>query len=262
MVRIVAEHQLAERAPSLDLRDVTVSFGAFTAVDNVSLAVRPGEIVGLIGPNGAGKSTLIGTVTGEVSPTSGFVYLGGEDISRRSPFRRARRGLGWTFQNLELFTSLTVIENVAVHVDNCSPRGSGLSAVRRRRNSTDQAHEALQSIGIADLADRPVGDLSYGERKLVEFARSTSVALDVLLLDEPLAGVAVQERGKLIEVIAGFLEKSDLAVLIVEHDMRAIKGVCSLVNVMVSGKVIARGAFAEVVEDTMVRDAYLGSFAS
>jgi len=250
---------------SLQLRSVSVRYGAFTAVDDVSLSLPARRIVGLIGPNGAGKSTLIGTVTGEVKPNEGTVELRGHEITRLRPHQRSRRGLGWTFQNLELFPSLTVRENVAVRIDNSVSEGSRLARFRmgkRASESEDAAERALETLGLAKLGHKLVRDLSYGERKLVEFARATSVDLRVLLLDEPLAGVAVEERSQVIDVIGSYLAATDLAVLIVEHDMRAIRGLCSHVNVMVSGRIVAQGSFDEVTEVQLVRDAYLGSTSS
>jgi branched-chain amino acid transport system ATP-binding protein len=179
--------------------------------------------------------------------------------------RTRRHGLGAGVQiaGQEPVPRPLVLENVALHIDNHGARRKPWRhSIRSTRKTIGRAREALEAVGIGWLGDQLVGDLSYGERKLVEFARSTSVALDVLLLDEPLAGVAVQERSRLIDIIGGFLDSSELAVLVVEHDMRAIRGVCSEVNVMISGQIVARGSFDEVVQNQTVRDAYLGNDGS
>lgn len=247
--------------PLLEVRDVTVRFGGFTAVKNMSLVVRRGEVVGVIGPNGAGKSTLINAIFGVYRPAAGQILLNGRDLDRLSSDRRARLGMARTFQNLELFGSMTVRENILTHADvNC---GVGLATLRSssrsmRRERDAKVAEVIETLGLSGLESRTVEDLGYAERKLVEFARAVVADVDIVLLDEPTAGVAIEQRREVISRIQSYLRLRDVASIVVEHDMSVIRTLCERVYVMDSGQLIAEGDFESVVAEPRVREAYLG----
>jgi branched-chain amino acid transport system ATP-binding protein len=248
-----------ESTAVLELDRVSVQFGALKAVDEVSLSVAPDQVVGLIGPNGAGKSTLMNAVFGLHHPTSGRISLRGVDLGRKPPHVRARLGMTRTFQNLELFATMTAYENVVAHVDAMSghfgsSRGERLSRGDRR----DRALAALDSVGMGAVADRTINELAYPERKLVEFARAIVLDADVVLLDEPAAGVAVEEREDVIARMRVHLHRSGVSGVVVEHDMRVIRSLCETVYVLDSGRLIAAGHIDEIIHDERVREAYLG----
>jgi branched-chain amino acid transport system ATP-binding protein len=252
-------------ASILEVSDVTVRFGGFTAVDGVSLSVARGEVVGVIGPNGAGKTTLVNAIFGVYRPTSGHVALNGRDLAGLSPDRRARRGMARTFQNLELFGTMTVYENIVAHADLAA--GFGLDALRAsaraaRAERAERVDRVLETLGLRGLEQRTVDELGYAERKLVEFARAMVADVDLVLLDEPTAGVALEERRDVIARIQAYMEERDVAAIVVEHDMEVIRTLCKHVYVMDSGALIAQGDFASVVADPRVREAYLGLAAA
>jgi branched-chain amino acid transport system ATP-binding protein len=238
--------------PALEARDVTVRFGGATALDGVSLTVSRGEVTGLIGPNGAGKTTLFNVLTGLLSPTSGRVFLDDRDVTRASTHARARRGLGRTFQRLELFTSLSVRDNVRVAGDiHRSWRGS-------KGGTPRTVDEVIDLVGLRDVADREVADLPTGQARLVELARALMVQPSVLLLDEPASGQTEREThafGRLLRQ----LTDEGLAICLVEHDVSLVMGVCTTVHVLDFGVVIASGPAHEVRRDPKVIDAYLGA---
>ena len=248
--------------PLVDVREVSVSFGAFKAVEHVSLSVAPGEIVGLIGPNGAGKSTLINTIAGISRPSSGEIRMRGANVSRLSADKRAKLGLTRTFQNLELFHSMTVYENIRTRVDAAAQRGRGLSPRSRARQAKakrERAMSVLAQLDLVHLQGRTVSELSYAERKLVEFARAIVTDTDLVLLDEPTAGVALERRREVIRRIHEHMRERHVAAIVVEHDMNVISTLCEKVYVLDSGKLIASGAYGDVAQDERVRAAYLGT---
>jgi branched-chain amino acid transport system ATP-binding protein len=246
--------------PLLELRDVSVTFGHLRAVDGVSLAVEPGEIVGVIGPNGAGKSTLVNTIFGFHAPTAGSIAARGRDLAGLSPDRRARLGFARTFQNLELFDSMTVYENVLAHAESSVRAGSGWWSRPRSRAVDKHARvrEVLVALGILALAPRPVSELSYAERKLTEFARAMVADVQLVMLDEPTAGVALEERREVIARMHEQMRRRGVAAIVVEHDMGVIKTLSTRVYVLDGGRLIASGSFDDVVSDPRVQEAYLG----
>lgn len=255
--------QRVRPAPAtLALRGLTVRFGGITALDAVSLTVRPGEVVGLIGPNGAGKTTLIDAVTGFVTAHTGTVLLDGRAMDGWSPRRRAVAGVGRSFQSLELFESLTVAENLQTA---CDPRDrrhylSDLIYPGRVRLAP-AAVAAVRDFGLQDeLASRP-DELPYGRRRLVAIARAIASGPSVLLLDEPAAGLDRGERGELARLIRRLADEWGLAVLVVEHDVSLVLETCDRVAVLDSGVKVAEGKPDEVAADPAVVAGYLGTEA-
>lgn len=248
--------------PLLEVTRVSVNFGAIRALDDVSLLVAPGEVIGLIGPNGAGKSTLINAIAGVFRSAPGTVRFGGVDLSRKAVHVRARLGIARTFQNLALFPAMTVLENVLTHLD-VDPalawyREWWPAEAARAAEKRERAMDALEGVGLAPAASRPVDELSYPERKLVEFARATVGGARLILLDEPTAGLAMEDRHRTVDRMRRLIGDRALTAIIVEHDMGVIRGMSSHVHVMDAGSVIASGPFIDVIADDRVRQAYLG----
>jgi branched-chain amino acid transport system ATP-binding protein len=236
----------------LRLESVSVRFGGVQALDDVSLEVLGSTVHGLIGPNGAGKTTLFNVVTGLVRPTAGRVLVGGHDVTRLAPHRRARLGTARTFQRLELFGSLTARENVLV-------AGESFHSLREGRHSARRAaDDALERAGSVAVADRKVDTLPVGTARLVELARALAGSPRLLLLDEPASGLDEEETAGLAGVVRR-LASEGMAVLLVEHDMSLVMGTCDTVDVLDRGRVIASGTPAEVRASTAVREAYLGA---
>ncbi|TCJ32647.1 branched-chain amino acid ABC transporter permease/ATP-binding protein [Parafrankia sp. BMG5.11] len=236
----------AEGAPGLDVTGLTVRYGGTVAVSDVSLGVPAGRIVGLIGPNGAGKTSVIDAVTG-FTRAQGEVRFGGQRIDQLAPHQLVRRGLARTFQSLELYDDLTVEENVGAAL--FGTRGEGLHRA---------LHAALDLVGIGDRADRPAGELSQGERQLVSIARACATGPRILLLDEPAAGLDSTETawlGRRIQAIG----RSGVGLLLVDHDIALVLGVCDYIYVLDFGTVIAEGTPAEIRASRAVADAYLGT---
>lgn len=238
----------------LRVDEVGVHYGSLRAVDGVSITVREGETVGLIGPNGAGKSTLMNCIAGLVPASCGEVWFEGGEVTRRSSTWRARNGIGRTFQNLELFGSMSVRDNVQIAAEG----GTRLRERWRSIDLSDRVDQVLESFGLVRDQHRLVGELSYANRKLVEFARAFVRENRLLLLDEPAAGVAVEDRARLIETVRAQIEQSNATVVVVEHDMSVVRGLCGAVHVLDSGQLIASGSFDEVMARSDVREAYLG----
>jgi sulfate-transporting ATPase len=250
-------------ARSLVVRDVSVSFGGVHALRGVSLEVRPGEVHGLIGPNGAGKTTLIDAITGFVKAGQGSVELGGVDIGSWPARRRSSAGLSRSFQSLELFTDLTIRENLAV----ASEQSSGLrylsDLVRPGKvRLSDAALEALHQFDLQDLVDVRPSEVSFGQRKTVAIARSIASSPSVLLLDEPAAGLDDREADELAVLIRHLADAWGVAVLLVEHKVDMIMSISDRVTVLDAGAMLATGTPDEIRSNRAVLDAYLGTTAN
>ena len=237
----------------LETHDVVVAFGGNRALDQISLDVDAGTITGLIGPNGAGKTTMFNVVTGLLTPDDGRVLLDGHDITRKAPHKRAQLGLARTFQRLELFTSLSVGDNIRVAGEIRNHWGVG--------DSMDAAAEAkriIDLVGLNEVADREVSEIPTGTARVVELGRALMTRPRVLLLDEPASGQTEQEThefGALLQRLAA----DGLAICLVEHDMALVMEVCEVIHVLDYGRMIAVGTPDAIRSDQSVIDAYLGS---
>jgi branched-chain amino acid transport system ATP-binding protein len=245
--------------------DVTVRFGGLVALNNVSISVPPATIVGLVGPNGAGKSTLFGVLSGLQSADTGTVTMGDEDVTGASPQARAARGLARTFQHPELFQGLTVREHLvlAYRIKNSPRRILGdlvtFGGFRRSPKEEDERVDALiDELQIGDIAHRPAIGLPLGQARLVEIGRALAREPTVLLLDEASSGLDAQETDELIPVLRGVVADRGVSLLVVEHDVELVLGLCARVFVLDFGVRIAEGTPAEIRADEAVRAAYLG----
>ena len=242
----------------LETRGLTVTFGEMRANDEIDISVDEGQLVGLIGPNGAGKTTFVDALTGFV-PSRGVIRFAGEEIQDLPAHQRARRGLGRTWQSLELFDDLTVRENLLVAAQRQSPRSFLLDLVRPQRPlAGSDVSEALSTMGITDLAEMFPGELSQGQRKLVSAARALAGRPRLVCMDEPAAGLDSSESAVLGRQLRALVD-GGTAVLLIDHDMDLVLEVCDSVYVIEFGRVIAHGTPAEVRHDPAVVSAYLGS---
>jgi len=246
-------------APLLEVVGLRKSYGAIRAVDGVSFAVMPGEVFGVIGPNGSGKTTMFNTVLGQIRPSAGTVVFRGEDITRLSPLQLSRRGVGRTFQSLQVFGKMTVRDNLLVAAQ--EHRGT---MARRMFAPGDnglgpKADELIDQFGLRAVAHRRAGELSYGQQKLVDIAMAFMSDPDMVLLDEPCAGVnpgLVDGIGRLLGELNQARRRS---FIVIEHNMEFVQKLCHRIMVMVEGRVMAIGTPAEIRANKQVLDAYLGN---
>ena len=248
----------------LSVEGLGIAFGGIKAVNDVSFRVRAGEIVSVIGPNGAGKTTLFNMISGVYLPGSGRVVLNGEDVTGMAPHLLARRGLSRTFQNLQIFQSMTVLENAVTgyHLQERGPVLAdllGLPSSRRRARTADAgARRLLARVGLDRAAEREAGNLSYGALKRLEIARALALSPKILLLDEPAAGCNAVETEEIDHLIAE-VAKTGVAILLVEHDMKMVMRISNHIVVLDHGEKIAEGNPAAVSQNPAVIAAYLGA---
>jgi len=245
---------------------VTKNFGGVTAIKETSFSVAPKEIFGLIGPNGAGKTTMFNIITGNYVPTSGEVLFRNEAISGLKPHHIVRKGIARTFQNIRLFSSMSVLDNILIGFD-FQARYGFLEAIVRfprfigeERRIKARAMEILDYFGMSALAHEKAVDLSYGQQRKVEIARALATNPDLLLLDEPAAGMNPSETEELGDIIKKARVDFDLTVLLIEHDMKFVNQLCDKVLVLDYGKTIFEGKPADAIQDPEVIAAYLGDF--
>ena len=247
----------------LRIEGMTKVFGAVKALDGVSFSVAKGEIVGVIGPNGAGKTTLFNIVTGVYQPTSGDVYFSGEKITGLPPEKLARRGMARTFQGIELFGQMSVLENVMVGLHTKSRSGFIASAfkfpghVREERRIRERASHWLEFTGIADVAHMQASHIPFGKGRLLEIARAMALEPHIILMDEPAAGLNTRETSDLATLI-GKVNASGVTIVLVEHDMELVMEICNRIIVLHLGEKLAEGTPREIQEDKKVITAYLG----
>ena len=256
----------------LEVSGLTMDFGGLRAIDNVGLDIFAGEIVALIGPNGAGKTTFFNCVTGIYEPTAGDILIhppgkATRRINGMKPNSITTLGMARTFQNIRLFPAMTVLENVMIG-RHCRTSTSILDAIlcspkskREERETIDKSYRLLEKVGLADVADEFSRNLSYGAQRRLEIARALATDPFLLLLDEPAAGMNPQETQELDELIVRIRAEGEIAILLIEHDMKLVMNISDRIYVMEYGKEIAQGTPREIKENPRVIEAYLGEEA-
>lgn len=250
--------------PVLEARKITRRFGGLVAVNEVSFAVNKGEIFGLIGPNGAGKTTLFNLITGLIPPSNGQLIYQGQEITKLRPHQIAAKGIARTFQNLRLFGNLTALENVVIglHIHNKAGLIQGILglpfAAAQEQKTFTQALELLALVGLAQRAETKARNFAYGDQRRLEIARALALQPQVLLLDEPAAGMNPNEKGTLSELIQEIRDLFSLTVLVIEHHVPLVMGLCDRVAVLDFGQLIALDEPEQVKNDPAVIEAYLG----
>ena len=248
----------------LDVRNLGIDFGGLTAVDSFSVSLGPTEICGLIGPNGAGKTTIFNLLTGVYQPTRGSVLINGIDTKGMSTFKVTKLGIARTFQNIRLFTDMSVLDNVKVGMHNqikCSFVSSlfhlpSYFAAEKKANA--RAMELLDFMGLADLADQKAGSLPYGVQRRLEIVRALATNPSIILLDEPAAGMNPSETTELMHQIRRIRDTFHIAIFLIEHDMNLVMNVCETIALLNYGRLIAKGTPEEIRQNPTVIEAYLG----
>jgi len=245
---------------ALAVEHVSVRFGGLMALDDVTLRANRSEIVGLIGPNGAGKTTLLNVITGLIRPQSGAVLIGGRSVNRASVHHRARLGLARTFQRVTLFSELSIRQHVQLAAETARGRGRGRARRSRDEHGTVEldADSIIRQVGLSVDGDAPVTGLPLGHARLVELAMALATRPAVLLLDEPFSGLATSERGHLGALLREIVAGSDMAAVLVEHDVEVVARIAGQVVVLDFGRVIGTGPPATVLAEPAVRQAYFG----
>lgn len=250
----------------LELKEIHKNFGGVNAITNTSFAIRESEIFGLIGPNGAGKTTLFNIITGNYKPSSGEVFFLGKKIDHLKPHKIVHLGIARTFQNIRLFSSMSVLENVLIGFDK-SIKYNIFEAFlhlgrfsKAEKNAKKAAYEILEQLNIAHLADEKATSLSYGQQRKVEIARALATNPKLLLLDEPAAGMNSTESDDLAELIFNIRDNKKISVLLIEHDMKFVNKLCDRVMVLDYGRTIFEGKPNDAIQNPEVISAYLGDF--
>jgi branched-chain amino acid transport system ATP-binding protein len=250
----------------LELQNITKKFGGVTAINDTNVIVNEKEIFGIIGPNGAGKTTLFNIITGNYKPTSGKVFLDKKEITNKKNYKIVRDGIARTFQNIRLFSSMSVEENVLIGLDNDAGY-SYLEAMFRmpryynaEKSIKEKAYEVMEFLDILEFKDELATSLSYGQQRKVEIARALATSPKVLLLDEPAAGMNPQETHDLSELLFQIRDKFGVTIVLIEHDMKFVNHLCEKVLVLDYGKTIFEGDIKDAIKDEEVIKAYLGDF--
>ena len=268
LVPIPSKNMIPERdidkPPVLECINLGITFGGLKAVEDLNLAIGKTEIVGLIGPNGAGKTTVFNLLTKVYQPTSGAILLNGQDTHNMDTIHINRAGIARTFQNIRLFSNLTVEENVKIGMDSQMHYNlfSGLFRLpgywKEEKATHQKALELLSIFNMADLANARAGSLPYGAQRRLEIVRALATNPRLLLLDEPAAGMNPSETAELMETIRDIRDRFQIAVLLIEHDMNLVMGICEGIAVLNYGEIIAKGTPEEIQSNPLVIEAYLG----
>lgn len=250
----------------LEVKNLGISFGGLRAVDDFNLSIEQGQLYGLIGPNGAGKTTIFNMLTGVYKPTDGKIFLDGEDITGKSTIEINKEGIARTFQNIRLFSDLSVLDNVKAGLHNQKEyEYSTLTGILRlpryhqaEKAMNEKAMELLKVFELDQHADTLAANLPYGEQRKLEIARAMATEPKLLLLDEPAAGMNPNETQALMDMIRFVQSHFHMTILLIEHDMRLVSGICEELTVLNFGEVLAQGKTADVLHDPQVITAYLG----
>ncbi len=250
----------------LETKDLGISFGGLKAAQNVNLKIEKNQLYGLIGPNGAGKTTVFNMITGVYKPTYGKIYLSGDDITGLSQVEINKRGIARTFQNIRLFNNLSVIKNVMVGLANRKEYKCNLAQsifrtptyYKAENAMREKAKELLDVFGLLDDRNQSASNLPYGKQRKLEIARALATDPKLLLLDEPAAGMNPQETEELMETIKFVRDRFDMTILLIEHDMKLVGGICDRLTVLNFGKEICQGNTKDVLNNPEVVKAYLG----
>ena len=250
--------------PILKAEHLGITFGGLKAVSDFNMTINSGELVGLIGPNGAGKTTVFNLLTGVYQPTEGEFFLDGERMNGKKTYQVVRAGIARTFQNIRLFGQMTVEENVLVAFNESFSYHMGGAIFRtpkfwkQEREMHAKAIDLLKIFGLEGLAETEAANLPYGAQRKLEIARALATGMKLLLLDEPAAGMNPNETKELMETIHFVRDEFDMTILLIEHDMKLVSGICEKLTVLNFGQVLAEGATGDVLHDLQVIKAYLG----
>ena len=248
----------------LDVQHLSISFGGLRAVDDFNVAIEKGELYGLIGPNGAGKTTVFNLLTGEYKPNEGIVKLDGQDITGRPTIEVSKAGIARTFQNIRLFKKLTVLDNVKIGLHNQYKHSTAASMLRlpshfvTEKKMNERAMELLEVLGLDGDAMTLSANLPYGKQRKLEIARAMATNPKLLLLDEPAAGMNPNETQELMRDIRFIRDHFDMTILLIEHDMKLVSGICERLTVLNFGRILTQGETQSVLSDKEVIKAYLG----